>query len=168
MSIRECCYYNSIIEKWAAMLPLAQLLAEVLCEQGINKLEDVSKLNSTDADIVAEKLSIRLKDSLTTACSDLIQSLAKKKVLNSNTKFFYTVDFASINEFVMPLYETLGSPNPNWFEGMKLEHELRKERFTTTNYKLETSAADEWAYVVDGKLLQDSLKAHVEEHKRVI
>jgi hypothetical protein len=91
----------------------------------------------------------RLKGRAASQCGSEVQE-------HINSKF--TLDgafvgkFATLDDFYKGPEELIGTPNPKIMQGMQAEHCLRgnsRMEFTTGNYKLTTTPATEWEFVVE-------------------
>eukprot|EP00960_Hanusia_phi_P065338 766061-Hanusia_phi.AAC.7 len=82
---------------------------------------------------------------------DEASSLLQRSSEAVNGKFC-VAEFGKLEEFHKGLLERVGYPSLNFYEGMRQEHSEREdseERFTTPNYLLETSPAQEWRVVTE-------------------
>lgn len=138
------------VEQWLRNLPLAPRLCDACPSENLSDLasltpeqvKEVTRLFVADFEIFLQEELTKLKNALT-----IVHDRA------SNPKFqIYQGNFGFIKDFHIPLYDDIGSPNPAWLEGMRLEHIRDTDLFTTSNYHIETCPAREWANVVDGML----------------
>jgi len=137
------------VVQWLRNLPLASRLSEACPSESLSDLaaltqeqvREVCRLFFTDFEAFFLGELLQLKNALS-----MVQDRA------SNSKFMYQGNFGSKKDFHTPLYNEIGAPNTNWLLGMKLEHIMNSDRFTTGNYNIETCPEDEWALAADGKL----------------
>ena len=140
---------DKVTEQWASKLPLAAKLSEVLP----NNLEAVANSSHDQIKEYCRLFSESLEAVLSSHILTLKTALEMRLTQELNTKFkIFEGGFGFIDDFHQTtMYDEIGSPNPNWEEGMKLEHTRNTTTFTTGNYNITTCPAEEWAYVVDRK-----------------
>jgi ankyrin repeat protein len=123
---------SSILEEWAATLPLSRILA--LCIRGQDsadmELHAVSNLTDVSIDAVAEDFAQQLKAVILGAVSKFKYALKTMDELSSDPidskhiKFYDMVSVRgnNVSDFHQALTERIGWPNLNFLEGMESEH----------------------------------------------
>jgi hypothetical protein len=172
----------SVVEKWLSTIPLARYIANRVGFDGVggsdtgdkdNPYEVISTLTPEYLDEVIDACVPGIKAMMHEKLKSLQDGLSKCKSRSPATagpsKFgFFQLkqgeSVGSIADFVGGIENRIGNPLYDLRKGMEEEHLLSPTstaKFTTSNYGITTTPADEWRVVVEGEKPKTTIKQRV-------
>jgi hypothetical protein len=150
--------------KWARTLRLEEVLARNLPKGDVfDGLKGLRALPDSERRALAESLASKVSAILPNLILEKLYALSQSNAAPSaealshlNSKFCldgaYIGRFATLDDFYRGPEALIGTPNPKIEVGMETEHCRRDnndEKFTTSNYNVETYSRLEWEFVVN-------------------